>query len=61
MNLSIQGDYESIFTNYQTLRKYKEDKTITTMPMNVHQLLNVNLVIHVEAEDEIIDKYIKIF
>ena len=55
MNISIQGDYEGIFSNYQTLRAYKEDK-VTAMPRNVHQLLNVNLIIHVEAEDEIIDK-----
>ena len=26
------------------------------MPRNVHQLLNVELIIHVQAEDEIIDK-----
>ena len=26
------------------------------MPRNVHQLLDVNLIIHVQAEDEIIDK-----
>lgn len=55
MNISIQGNYESIFSNYQTLRMYKS-KTVTTMPRNVHQLLNVNLVIHVKADDEIIDK-----
>lgn len=54
MNISIQGEYESIFTNYQTLRKYK-NKEITSMPMNVHQLLNVNLIIHIQAEDEIIN------
>ena len=55
MNISIQGNYESIFSNYQTLRKFKGDK-VTAMPMNVHLLLNVNLLIHVKAEDEIIDK-----
>lgn len=55
MSISVQGNYESIFTNYQTLRAYK-DKEITSMPRNVHQLLNVKLVIHVKAEDNIIDK-----
>lgn len=55
MNISIQGDYESIFSNYQTLRSYKSS-LITSMPRNVHQLLNINLIIHIEAEDEIIDK-----
>lgn len=55
MNISIQGEFESIFSNYQTLRKYKE-KEVTTLPMNVHQLLNVNLIIHVKAEDDVIQK-----
>lgn len=56
MNISVQGDYESIFSNYQNLRKYKSEKEVTSMPMNVQQLLNINLIIHVQAEDEIIDK-----
>lgn len=56
MNISIQGDYEGIFSNYQTLRAYKGKDVVTAMPRNVHQLLNVNLIIHVEADDEIIDK-----
>ena len=56
MNISIQGNYESIFSNYQTLRMFKENGKVTSMPRNVHQLLNVNLVIHVKAEDTIIEK-----
>lgn len=56
MNVSIQGEYESIFSNYQNLRMYKSDGQVTAMPRNVHQLLNVSLIIHVQAEDEIIDK-----
>ena len=56
MNISIQGNYESIFSNYQNLRMYKGKDKVTAMPRNVHELLNVNLIIHVEAEDEIIDK-----
>lgn len=55
MEVSVQGEYESIFSNYQTLRMYKKDK-VTSMPRNVHQLLNVKLVLHIRAEDEIIDK-----
>ena len=55
MNISIQGEYESIFSNYQNLYKYK-GKEVTSMPMNVHQLLNVNLILHVKAEDDIIEK-----
>ena len=56
MNISVQGEYESIFSNYQNLRMYKGKDKVTAMPRNVHQLLNVNLVIHVQAEDEVIDK-----
>lgn len=56
MNISIQGEYESIFSNYQNLRMFKGKDQVTAMPRNVHQLLNVNLIIHVQAEDEIIDK-----
>lgn len=56
MNISIQGEYESIFSNYQNLRMYKSNGQVTAMPRNVHQLLNVKLIIHVQAEDNIIDK-----
>lgn len=59
MNVSIQGEYESIFSNYQTLRMYKGKDKVTSMPRNVHQLLNVNLIIHVQAEGEIINKVYK--
>lgn len=56
MNISIQGEYESIFSNYQSLRMYKGKDKVTAMPRNVHQLLNIELILHVQAEDEIIDK-----
>ena len=56
MNISVQGRYEGIFSNYQNLRMYKGKDKVTSMPRNVHQLLDVNLIIHVQAEDETIDK-----
>lgn len=56
MNISVQGGYEGIFSNYQNLRMYKGKDKVTAMPRNVHQLLNVNLIIHIQAEDEVIDK-----
>ena len=56
MNVSIQGEYDSIFSNYQSLRMYKSNGQVTAMPRNVHQLLDINLIIHVQAEDEIIEK-----
>ena len=39
MNISVQGEYESIFNNYQNLRMYKGKDKVTSMPRNVHQLL----------------------
>lgn len=59
MNISIQGSYEGIFSNYQNLMMYKGKDKVTSMPRNVHQLLEVNLIIHVQAENETIDKIYK--
>lgn len=56
MNISVQGKYDSIFSNYQNLRMFKGKDQVTSMPRNVHQLLNVELIIHVKAEDEVIEK-----
>ena len=56
MNVSIQGEYDSIFSNYQSLRMYKSNGQVTAMPRNVHQLLDINLIIHVQAEENIIEK-----
>ncbi len=56
MNISVQGNYESIFSNYQNLRMFKGKKQVTAMPRNVHQLLNIKLLIHLKADDEIVDK-----
>ncbi len=55
INISIQGSYESIVNNYQTTYFYKK-KEVTTMPMNQHMLLNVKLIIHINAQDDILDK-----
>lgn len=55
MGVSVQGDFENKFNNFQTIYFYKSD-TITTMPMNVHQLFNINLTIHVSAEEELLHR-----
>lgn len=55
MEISIQGDYESIFTSYNCMYFYKSNE-VTSMPLNTHMLLGVNLIIHIKAEDEILDK-----
>lgn len=56
MNISVQGTHEGIFSNYQNLRAYKGKNEVTSMPRNVHQLLDVNLIIHVQSNDDIIEK-----
>lgn len=56
MDISVQGEYESIFSNYQNLRMFKGKEQVTAMPRNVHQLLNVNLVIHMKSDDETVEK-----
>ena len=55
LKISIQGNYESIFNNYQTTYFYKKD-TVTSMPMNSHMLLNVNLIVHIGASEEVLNK-----
>ncbi|EOD01822.1 type I-B CRISPR-associated protein Cas5b [Caldisalinibacter kiritimatiensis] len=57
MSISIQGDYESKFVDYQSMYFYKS-KEITNMPLNVHLLHNVKLIIHVKAEDAILQRII---
>ncbi|MCC0655900.1 type I-B CRISPR-associated protein Cas5 [Clostridioides sp. ES-S-0123-01] len=52
-NISVQGTYESIFNNYQTTYFYKKD-SVTSMPMNSHMLLNVNLIIHIGGDFELL-------
>lgn len=56
MDLSVQGEYEGIFSNYQNLRMFKNKNEVTAMPRNVHQLLNVHLVIHMQSDDETVEK-----
>lgn len=58
MRLSIQGNYESKFQNYQSMYFFK-DKEITKMPLNVHLLYNVNLIIHVSASDQVLEQIMK--
>lgn len=60
MSISIQGNYEGIFTNYQTMRLYKAN-VITQMPLKVHLLFNVNLIIHIKADESIINSILAAF
>lgn len=53
--ISIQGRHESIVNNYQTTYFYKKN-TVTSMPMNSHALLGVELILHITAETEVLQK-----
>ena len=57
MDISIQGSYEGIVNSYNTTRFFKSNE-VTSMPLNVHMLLGVNLIIHIYAEEEIMDRII---
>ena len=58
MQISIQGNYESKFVDYQTMYFQKKKET-TKMPLNMHLLYNVELVIHIKAEDKVIDDIVE--
>ncbi|WP_146550991.1 type I-B CRISPR-associated protein Cas5b [Rummeliibacillus sp. SL167] len=74
MNLSIQGQSESMLIDYQKKYIYKKNtvpalvstaglpneveidsKLVSTMPMYQHLLLNVEHVIHIEAEESVLN------
>jgi CRISPR-associated protein Cas5t len=72
MKISIQGQYDTLVTDYQTHYFFKKDKTnefaltvdglgmevevqdLTTMPIYMHMLYDVEVLIHVHAEDEVL-------
>ena len=72
MKISIQGQYETMATDYQTHYFFKKDTTnefaltldglgieremsdVTTMPIYMHMLFNVELLIHVHAEEDVL-------
>lgn len=58
MNISIQGDYESKFTDYQNMYFYKSSE-ITDIPLNIHLLHNVKLIIHVKSDETILNRIVE--
>lgn len=57
MQISIQGSYESIFNSYNTMYFYKSNE-VTTMPLNIHMLFGIDLIIHVKAEMDVLQRII---
>lgn len=74
MQISIQGDYDTLIHDYQTHYFFKESDTsdfvlttdglgfkrnledLSTMPIYTHMLYDVNLLIHVQAEPDVLDQ-----
>jgi CRISPR-associated protein Cas5t len=74
MQISVQGKYDTLFTDYQTHYFFKKRSTsefaltvdglgierefqeITTMPLYMHLLYDVNLLIHVRANKAVLNK-----
>lgn len=74
MQISIQGNYDTLVTDYQTHYFFKTEKTdefaltvdglgidrelkdITTMPIYSHMLYNVNLLIHIHAAEDVLER-----
>ena len=62
MSISIQGDYENKFENYQTMYFFKDKEEDTTkMPLNTHLLFNIRLVIHINADEKILEDILNAF
>jgi len=57
-SLSVQGDYEVLFRDYLTFRKYnKEKKKLETKPLEVPFLLNFKLVCHILGDGETLNLF----
>jgi len=74
MQISVQGGYDTLMTDYQIHYFFKQHSTpefilttaglgmdrqleeITTMPIYTHMLYDVNLVIHVQAEQSVMEE-----
>ncbi len=61
MSISVQGSFENICFNLQSMYSYKskKNKAVTSVPSYVHMLYNVYLIIHVFAQQNIIDAIIE--
>lgn len=56
LSIGVQGYYEGLIKDLQTFIQYKSDGKVNSAPYIVEQLVNVNLVIHIKAEEDIINK-----
>jgi len=57
--ISIQGDYETIYRDYVWFKKYdldKRKKKLDKLPMQVPILYNLRLLIHIKASEELLNE-----
>jgi CRISPR-associated protein Cas5t len=57
--ISIQGDYETIFRDYIWFKKYnlsKKKKNLEKLPLQVPVLYNLKLIIHISAEENLLSE-----
>ncbi|RAL26191.1 type I-B CRISPR-associated protein Cas5b [Thermoflavimicrobium daqui] len=51
MRVSVQGNYEDKFIDYRRTYMIKKSE-VTTVPLNIHLLYNIELLIHVQTDEE---------
>jgi len=62
LSISIQGKYESLISNLQDMFFYKgERKGWTIRPTIIHLLYNVNLIIHINGSEDILERLKDVF
>ena len=55
--ISIQGDYETIFRDYIWFKKYNlREKELEKLPLQVPVLYNLKLIIHISAEENLLSE-----
>ncbi|MGC9140674.1 type I-B CRISPR-associated protein Cas5b [Athalassotoga sp.] len=60
LSISIQGKYESLISNLQDMFFYKGEEW-TIRPTTIHLLYNVNLIIHINGSEDILERLKDIF
>lgn len=59
LDISIQGNYESIVNLYNTKVFLKPNDVVTSMPLYDHLLYGVSLIIHISAKESVLNKLYK--
>ncbi|GAB6065978.1 type I-B CRISPR-associated protein Cas5b [Aquifex pyrophilus] len=58
--LSVQGNHESVFRDYVSLKKYNyKDKELEKVPLEIPRLYNLTVKVHVQGEEELLKEFKK--